>query len=214
MNTKAIGGLGVVALLALGACQTNTAWEGDGQRVSIQGDSLTYQADNDSTVLDNGDEFRYLRDQFVEAGYSVSMTGYVGGNYEDATGWVQDIPDPGADVLMLALGTNDLHVDEDGAPFTVDEVTDNLLSILDGGHADCYVVVTMYTGVEAWGLDVDGPQFNANVKDIASVRENVHVADWNATVQPGYNQPDDPHHTSEGRAAYRDFLVESAGLCT
>lgn len=174
--------------------------------VAVIGDSLTYQAEygQDFKEIDDPTAPRDLTAAFVAAGFGVSTSLQIGA---DTFGLAQipEWPAPVADVVVIALGTNDRH--DDAHPLEQSQA--NLDTYLARWPDACVVLVTI-AETPVWGLDVYGPAWNAFLRERADV-----LADWTpiAAAHPEYLLDDLVHHNAEGAAAYRTLMVDAAAQC-
>jgi lysophospholipase L1-like esterase len=175
-----------------------SAFAGDGEHVLVFGDSLTYLANNEDA----------LTDQLVAAGYvaSVSATGGATSQSLAADDLVE--PEPGADITVIALGTNDIHLDIITSPGDIGGYIARIQTAFDRYDAGCDVAVTT---VESEPMAELAPLMNDALEEMASVV----VADWAAIVadHPEYLLEDGIHHTPGGQAAYRDLIESAVGEC-
>lgn len=201
----------VVAALGVAGClPAPPAWVGSsGPGVLVVGDSLVNGAQTGGG-LDSSDPDRFLDEALNSAGYRASVSKMIGASTGDLV-MAKPLPSPAPDVVVVALGTNDMH---DGA-VPVATAVGNIEAYLDEAGAVCSVVVTI-VDEPSWGLDVTAPLFNAALVGLAESRPGVLVADWAAVVDghPEFLGSDGVHHTVEGQAAYRALIVDAADRCT
>lgn len=185
-----------VVLLAVAAA----ACGGGGSRtVEVVGDSLTYQADGG----DDGQE--ELLTALEREGFDASGGGFpgmtVGSAYQ--TMWSKGSPD----ILVIALGTND--VGNGNVP--VETVRSTLSQWLQEVPDACVVLVGVNETTEAWQLDQLAPPYNEMLRQLADEHGDGHVVDW--APEPGMITDDGIHLTEEGRAAYRELIVDGVERC-
>lgn len=203
--------LGVAALGAaglVGAClPAPSPWLGTaGVTVGVVGDSLVHHAELGPGGRP-GDP-RRLSAELVAAGRRASVSSAVGADTPDLAS-ITAFPDPGAELLVVALGTNDMRA---GLP--IPTAIANIEAFVAVIAPRCTVVVTI-VDEPSWGLQELGPAFNAALVDLAAGRTDVVVADWAslAEANPGHLMPDGVHHTTAGQAAYRTLIVEGVAAC-
>lgn len=185
-----------MVLLAVAAA----ACGGGGSRtVEVIGDSLTFQANDGDR---GGDE---LLAALEREGFDPSGGGIPGMTVESAhqTMWSKGSPD----ILVLALGTNDMG---DGK-VPVDAVRATLAQWLLEVPDTCIVFVGVNETTQAWQLHQHGPPYNEMLRQLASERGEAHVVDW--APAPEMIAEDGIHLTEEGRAAYRSVIVEGVQRC-
>ena len=174
--------------------------------VAVIGDSLTYQAEYglDFKAIDDPTTPRDLTAAFLAAGFGVSTSLQYGAT-TFGLAQLPDWPAPVADVVVIALGTNDRH--DDAHPLEQSQA--NLDTYLARWPDTCVVLVTI-AETPVWGLDVYGPAWNAFLRDRADV-----VADWAAIAadHPEYLLDDLVHHNAEGAEAYRELIVGASKRC-
>ena len=204
-----VGTLALVAALASACLPAPSPWVGPPApvaRVGVIGDSLTFAAEYGPGLPDTADPAtpHDLSDALVDAGYAASLSALIGATTEDLVE-LPDWPEPVADVVVIALGSNDRN--EGAVPVTA--MAANLEGYLARWPDACVVLVTI-AETSPWQLDVYAPEWNAHLASRADV-----LADWTAvTVEhPEYLLSDGVHHTPDGRAAYRQLIVDSVGGC-
>lgn len=198
----------VVTLLAGESLPAPPQWTGGEPRVVVFGDSLTFEAQHGlATSLDLSE--RMLSDELVGRGLGESVSAYPGADTGDLLPRADEVPPPGADVAVVALGTNDLRVVDDVTPVDVAAVLSTVDAAVELIDADCIAFVGV-AEVPAWGLEQHAPRFNAELESRADV-----FGDWAQLVDehPGYLRRDGVHHSLEGSAAYRDLLADVAEEC-
>lgn len=216
VGRRCLAGVALV-VAAAGCVPAPTPWEGtpDGQRVGLVGDSLLCQAAYGAQCLRAVPTTRHLADAFAAEGLQTSTVAVVGAH----TGFLDSIesfPEPGADRLVVALGTNDLHVDaqtgESAIP--IETAKDELVEYLLRTGAGCNVLVNVYEA-PVWSLHQTGPAWNAFLAGGIGGRNGEVVSwavvDWHSIVAADparYLGPDGVHHTEEGRAAYRQAILD------
>jgi lysophospholipase L1-like esterase len=199
----------LAAALATGCLPAPSAWRepvAPVARVGVIGDSLVYAAEYGPGTPDVNDPAtpHDLSDALVDAGYAASLSALIGAKTEDLVE-LPDWPDPVADIIVIALGSNDRR---DGT-VPVTEMAADLEGYLARWPDACIVLVTI-AATSPWQLDVYGPEWNAYLASTADV-----LADWTAvTVEhPEYLGSDGVHHTPDGQAAYRQLVVDSVSGC-
>lgn len=186
-------------------------WKGDGAHVMIFGDSITYRLEH-GPGLDRTNQYTLLTDHLVVTGHSASVSAMIGAVTNGLDSVAQYVPAPGADILLIALGTNDMHVNTSTGTsyFTVEEAVANLSNAIDTIGAPCTILVTI-AETEPWGLDVTGPAFNRALRAMPDVR----IADWAPVVEadPGLVVSDGVHLTDAGVAAYTALFDDAISTC-
>lgn len=199
----------VVGVVLCVAClPPPSGWYGDsGPRVGVIGDSLVQAAE--AGGFQTNDPDRFLSAAMAEAGYRTSTSAFVGATTSDL-GVLLSFPEPGPEISVLALGTNDMR---DGR-VAVETALGNIVGYLERRPVACTALVTI-VDEPTWGLDVTAPLYNLALAALAGARDDVVVVDWGAVVDehPEYLAPDGVHHTAEGQEAYRSLLVSAAGEC-
>jgi lysophospholipase L1-like esterase len=195
------------AAVLLGAvgCQTGV-WAGDGEiSVAVIGDSLTYQAEGNRNLTDPR---RLLADDLVASGYRSYVTGIVGATVGDGhTFWWPGAADPALDVLVIALGTNDV-VREYPLEVSRAQLSGWLEDLDDLG---CVALVGVDESAWGWGLDVRGPAFNQMLQEEAAAAPNAIYVPW----VPQVESDDGEVHllSDEAKAEYRAALHGAADAC-
>jgi lysophospholipase L1-like esterase len=174
----------------------------------VVGDSLVHSSQTGGGI-DATDPDRHIDDAAAARGLRASVSAIVGADTADLGG-LAGFPAPGPDALVIALGTNDMR---DGV-VPVDTAIRNLVAAIDRIGAPCTAVVTIIDE-PTWGLDVTAPPYNAALAALAEARDDVVLADWAgvADAHPEHLQTDGVHLTEEGKAAYRDLLLDGAEAC-
>ena len=196
-----------LALVASACLPAPRAWVGDGPRVLVFGDSLTHRLERGA---DNDPRKRLLTNDLVAGGYAASVSSMTGAKTLDLAAVVPTIPDPGPDILLISLGSNDMRV-KDGATLTpLATAIDNVRAAMTQVAAKCTVLVTV-AETAPWGLDTDAPAFNQALRALP----NVVIADWAPLVaaNPLFVTEDGVHHTDLGVGAYRDLYRNAIGSC-
>jgi hypothetical protein len=181
-------------------------WQGEvGTTVGLVGDSLLRHAEFGPGRPSGPGR---LSGALVDEGYRASLTARVGAETSDLAP-ITSFPDPGAALLVVALGTNDMHRGE-----AVEVVIHAIDAFIEAIAPRCTVLVTI-VDEPSWGLDVTAPPFNAALVALAATRGDVVVADWGAAVDvhPEYLRAGDVHHTDAGQEAYRRLIVDGVLAC-
>lgn len=210
---RTAGGV-VIATLALASCATGT-WTGDpgDPHVAVVGDSLIAFSENGSLT---GTE-TLITDDLVAAGTRAWVTGWTGAGFAWAYEDLWNLPAREGvtpDVLVLALGTNDMHIPPGGTePLTsVEAVRPVVAAWLAEVPNACVRLIGPAESITGWGLDVTAPPFNAMLAEEAALHADAEYVAWNpdpAWTENGAN----PHVTPAGRAAYRALIVAEALAC-
>lgn len=201
------------ALLVVSSCATGE-WTGDPQAASVVvlGDSLVFQSEQSL----NGTE-TWITDDLVANGLYGWVTGHTGLKVADAYPAVWNTPSRQGlipDVLVIALGTNDMHVDDaTGQPPTTPEAARPLLRAwMAEVPAGCVKLIGPAESITGWGLDVTAPAWNVMLAEEAALHANATYVPWDpllAWTENGAN----PHMTQAGRDAYRALIVAEALDC-
>lgn len=199
-RTRSILLAGFLAVLVAGA---TTCGRGEPATVQVVGDSLTRQANGNGGLETRGTD---LLDALGEAGFTAAGGGVDGLRVDEAYRTVWS-PEPRSDILVIALGTNDMR---DGR-LPVAAVRSTLTAWLDRIPDTCVVFVEVDEGTDAWQLDVYGPAYNAMLREVAEEHGDGHTVAWNP--QPGMLAEDGIHLTDLGSVAYRQLVVEGAERC-
>jgi len=181
--------------------------DGDGPLVAVVGDSLVHAAQFDGGN-DPDDPDRFLDDELAAGGYRSTVSARIGADTADLARL--EAPAEPADVVIVALGTNDLD-----RGVTVERAIANIVDFLDRLSPRCAAVVTVVVDAPDWGLDVTAPPYNAALADLGATRDDLVVADWatRSSSHPEWFAHDQVHHTEAGRAAYRQLVREAADEC-
>jgi hypothetical protein len=213
-------GLLLAAVAVAGCLGAGTPWTGAGRRVGVVGDSQIYLVEHSKF----GDNDHHLTDALVSKGYQVSTSYMIGASTADLAHFnsltpFAGFPDPGAQIVVTALGVNDLRTD----PNTHKQLTPiaqaeaNYKAHLDAlGHAgvSCDVLVEIPETTQE-SLDQIGVVWNAFLADQASARGGV-VMPWASTVaqHPEYvNSRDGIHETALGVFAYMGGIAAAVDQC-
>jgi lysophospholipase L1-like esterase len=172
---------------------------GEPQTVEVVGDSLTFQADDGE-----GGQTTLLA-ALEREGFDPSGGGFPGMTVESAYQqmWSKGSPE----ILVIALGTNDMG----NGNVPLDAVRSTLSNWLQEVPDTCVVFVGVNETTQAWQLDQYGPPYNEMLRQLADEHGDGHVVDW--TPEPGMIAEDGIHLTDEGRAAYRDLIVDGVERC-
>ena len=223
MNLRsAVRGTGLLlALVVLAGCLgRGTPWTGTGPRIGVVGDSEVYNLEHESF----GDNTHRMTDALVEKGYQVSTSDIIGASTQDLARFnsltsFAGFPDPGARVVVTAIGVNDLRTD----PSThtqatpIDQAESNYtayLDALDKAGVACHVLVEIPETTQE-SLDQIGVVWNKFLADQASARNGV-VMPWASTVaqHPEYvNSTDGIHQTALGMFAYLGGIAAGVDQC-
>lgn len=200
----------VLAVSVAGCLPSPPPWKGSGSgpRVMVFGDSLTSYIENGpGHDLFGGPDDTFLTDRLIVEGHPASVSSLIGAETGDLANVTPGIPEPGTDVLLIALGTNDRRE----ARVTVDAAIANVNAAIARAAAECNIVVTV-AETTTWGsLNLFAPAYNAALRALPGVV----VADWAsiAAAHPEYLAPNDVHHTTVGAAAYMELFVDAVDAC-
>lgn len=211
-NFAAIAALGA---LGVGCLPNPTPLEGppEGLTVGLAGDSLTY-------IAEHGQPFDLERHRLTdrieeEDGRRVSISALPGAVTDDLATQAE-WPAVPMDIIAIALGTNDMHVDEQtGEPRTPLAVAEqNLTDYITAKNPGCVVAIGI-AETEPWGLDQTGPQWNSFLAQLAAENSDVIYINWAADVaaHPEYVGADEVHHTEAGQAAYVQSFRDGVNEC-
>jgi lysophospholipase L1-like esterase len=183
-----------------------------GEAVGVIGDSQTYIAE-EGPGLEYPDPDQFLTDLLVADGRRVSISAFIGAGTHDLSD-LEPWPEP-LDILAIALGANDMRVDEaTGLPqVSLAEASDSMTSYLQAAGFGCLVLVGI-PETTPWGLDQTGPAWNSFLQSSAAGRGGVFV-DWNAQTasNPGFLTADGIHQTPTGQAAFREAIRAGVNQC-
>ncbi|MEZ5244622.1 MAG: hypothetical protein R2707_05965 [Acidimicrobiales bacterium] len=177
------------------------------------GDSLVFLSEASSL---SGTE-TWITDELIAGGFQAYLTGLVGVTVDFTYLHLWNQPSRQGitpDVLVVALGTNDMHVDpQTGLPLTTPEAAAIVLGTWLAEVPDaCVRLVGVAESVAGWGLDVTGPGWNAMLVATAAAHANATYVAWEP-LAAWTGGGSSPHLTPEGRDAYRDLLVSAATSC-
>lgn len=192
------------------ACQSGV-WMGDpdATSVSVMGDSLVWQAEGNASLDDP--QQRLLAEELVASGYRAHVSGWIGETI--AAGHVDLWPlvasEPGLDIVVIALGTNDA-----GREYPLADSRAALQTWLaDAAHVGCVALVGVNEQATGWGLDVSGPPFNAMLAEEAALAPNAIFVPWEPDLDIHGHDGDVHFSTDAARAQYRATLHAAADQC-
>ncbi|MFT5202109.1 MAG: lysophospholipase L1-like esterase [Candidatus Aldehydirespiratoraceae bacterium] len=200
--------------LLLSSCKEGV-WTGDQQDTSVAvfGDSLVYSSEADDFNAPN----TYVTDDLVALGSYAYVTAWIGASvaYSYANLW--NLPSRNGvvpDVLVLALGTNDMRVNPvTGLPYaTVEDARLVLQAWLAEVPDACVRLVGVAESITTWGLDVTGPGWNAMLSEEAALFGNAAYVPWEPLAAWTANGTS-PHLAEDGEDAYRALIVSAAAGC-
>lgn len=203
----------ILLVFAGAACEPNPYAGAHGPRIGVIGDSLVVGIEELATAQ--------LRDR----GWNPSVTGHAGYTVADEFDTMTRLMATDPQVVVLALGTNDIR-DLGYGKQTWAQLRDDVRQALAlTRSAGCVVWVGVNTYNGAWtpgdgDLTVAGSRVNQVITEelAASGRPEgtTDYADWSA-ISAGhmeyFSAPGDPHFTPAGNQAYTDLIVETAGRC-
>lgn len=210
VKVKIFSAVVVSALIftATGCMGTPTPWTGpsNGLRVGFYGDSITQLSETGGGTDQGPDRPHMLTEAMVAAGFQSSYSALIGADTADLTNITYPPGSPAPQVVVIALGTNDLH-DGYASP---ESVLSDIATFIDRMKPECAIVVNV-AEIPTWGLSTYAPPYNSLLNDLAASRPDVVVADWNSQVQadPTLLELDNVHPDLAGKAAYRSLFVES-----
>lgn len=206
-----MAGVAACAVL-LGGCHGPWKGEPDDPSIMVYGDSLTYLSNQ--TL---GGTETMVTDALVDAGGYASVTGVIGLSVPLAYPFVWHSPGRDGllpDVLVVALGTNDMriHPGMTGPLVDLEMARLRYRAWLAEVPEACVVLVGVAENVAGWGLDITGPGWNAMLAEEAALHANARYVAWEPDLAWVANGAD-PHLDATGRAAFRDLIVSEALDC-
>jgi len=202
----------LLLVMAGAACEPNPYAGAQGPRIGVIGDSLVVGIEGLATAQ--------LRDR----GWNPSVSGHAGFTVANEFDTVTRLMTTNPQVVVLALGTNDLKGIDNGTQtwdgFRNDVAT--ALGLADGGSCVVWVGVNEYNGTFEHGITLGafGWVINwiINVELARTGRRNTTAfyADWAAASRGRmdyFSAPGDPHLTAAGNQAYTDLIIDTAGRC-
>lgn len=176
--------------------------------VGVIGDSLTMHAETEGPYPKDTPN-RFLTNDLNDLGHAASVSATVGTRATELVDF--NFPTPDSDLIVIALGTNDMdgRFNEgaaiDPAP-SLNEVSD----LVARSGSDCAVLVTI-TESAPWRLDANGPAYNDGLRALDQASDQIALADWTpiAAARPELFTADLVHHTTEGMRVYRQFIVDA-----
>jgi hypothetical protein len=217
---KRIGFL-VAAFVALAGCLPEASpWvrpSPDAVRLAVVGDSQVYLLQHAVA----GDDTHRMTDFFTSRGYAYSESSEIGAATGDLksfagkgiAGWHDQAPQ----ILVEALGTNDLDAQSGTPNVTLDIAERNLTTYLDQLPDTCVVLVEI-PQTTPWRLDEYGPAWDAFLADQAAQRAGV-VVSWAAPLSQhltGYDAwvgRDQVHQTGTGKIAFLAAIADGVSRC-
>jgi hypothetical protein len=210
----ALAGAGVVLFSAVvGACQP-TPYSGrpTGPKIGVIGDSLIVQVQKQAT------------DALVTRGWTASVTGGGGAATADEFDTMSQLMSTGPQVVVLALGTNDIRKINDGQQTWDGLRADvrNALNITRAASCVAWVGVSDYNGY--WGPGVGDMSQSGRVANLIIQEElaasgrpagTTFYGDWAAISRrmDFYYEPGDVHHSQLGMNAYTGLILSTADQC-
>jgi len=176
----------------------------------VFGDSLTYSIEHGPGWGFNN---QFLTDELVANGYSASISSWIGATTRDLPAVAPQVPAPGADIMVIALGSNDMRVNATTGTTAVPlaEALGHITTAIDEVGASCNVLVTV-AETEPWGLDTSAPTYNETLRNLP----NVIIADWAPLVAANPDfvvGTDGVHLTPAGSDAYRALFHVAIDSC-
>ncbi|GJM37422.1 MAG: hypothetical protein DHS20C19_07890 [Acidimicrobiales bacterium] len=158
-----------------------------------------------------------ITDDLVAAGTQAWVTGWTGVTVDESYPGLWNLPERegmNPDVLVIALGSNDMHVPagETAPPTTVEAVRPLIAAWLAEVPNACVRLIGPSDAITGWGLDVTAPPFNAMLAEEAVLHADAEYVAWNpdpAWIDNGAQ----PHLTQPGRDAYRALIVAEVLEC-
>lgn len=191
--------------------------------VRVYGDSLTAHLEHrlpvENPVFDR--EQQYLTEAFNERGYQADIVAEIGASTTDLATLDMSVVEP-ADIEIIALGTNDNHVDPvTGLPaVSFEQAQINLNNHLELLTPQCVVFVGN-AETTAWGLHQTAAVWNDHLEQTARQRNEsgqgqTIFVDWAEQVRanPTYVDPvDQVHMLPDGHNAYMAVMLDAADAC-
>jgi lysophospholipase L1-like esterase len=204
-----IGMTAVGCLFLAVACQSGV-WMGpaDATSVSVIGDSLVYQAETD---LDSTEPTRLLADELVASGYRAHVSGWIGETTAagHAQLWPMVAGEPDLDILVIALGTNDVK-----RSVPLEDSRAALRSWLaDAGDVGCIALVGLNESAYAWQLGIFGPAYNQMLAEEAAQLPKGIFVPWAPDLDIHGYTGDVHFATNAARAQYRSTLHDAVDAC-
>lgn len=207
---RVIAVVATVGCLALAAACQSGVWMGPegATSVSVIGDSLVYQAESE---VGNDQQTRLLADELVASGYRAHVSGWIGettaAGYEDL--WPSVADEPGLDILVIALGTNDVN-----RSIPLEDSRAALRTWLaEAGDVGCVALIGLNESAYAWQMDIFGPAYNQMLADEAAQLPNGIFVPWEPDLAIHGYTGDVHFPTNEARAQYRDTLHDAVDAC-
>ena len=212
---KRLAGLAVGLMVLTSCLPPATPWVAStptSPRLAVVGDSQIYSVQH----VTLGDDRHRMTDFFTSLGYAYSESSEVGAATTDlepfgrkgVAGW----PDEAPQILVEALGTNDMHAQNGASNVPIDVAEQNLTTYLDRLPSTRVVFVEI-PETTPWRLDQFGPAWNAFLADQAA-RRGGQVVPWASLLAQHLTGPgawagsDQVHLTGIGKLA---FLLAIAG---
>ena len=190
-------------------------------RVAVFGDSLTAQS-----------SWRISR-SLVDAGYDPAVSGLNGAAIADFDPHVRSYTGyQGAEVMVIALGTNNAFYASPQAPRKIDlassidelrKVAGDAIEPVPGTafplSVRCLVWVNLNDRATALELDQNAPTINQAIRDEAEMRNRAGrqmlIADWNSRSQghPEWFVSDGVHLNEDGQDAFSGLIRETVQRC-
>lgn len=206
----------VLSVIVAGCLPSPSLWVGSGVRVGVVGDSIVYVTEHDTYK----DANHHLTDALVAAGYAVSASDKIGATTTDL-GTLPPWPTPGAEIVSIELGTNDMDATttpgQPSVAYAIAEANYNAYLVsLDAAGVRCVVLVEVALA-PSWGLDVTGPVWNTYLASVAATRPagSTVIVPWaaQAIAHPEYVAGDGVHPTDAGKTALINDEIQAIGAC-
>lgn len=200
----------VLAAAATTAGCQDGVWMGDpsAREVSVIGDSLIFQAEGNEGL---GDSERLLADELVARGDRAHVAGWIGFTLQqghDAL-WPKVASDPDLEVLVIALGTNDIAND---VPLETSRAQLRQW-LVEAAAVDCVALIGLNVQAFAWRLDIFGPAFNQMLLEEAARHPNATYVEWHPDLAIHGTDGDVHFHSPEARAQYRETIHLAVDGC-
>lgn len=197
-----------LVLVATGCLSAPGPWTGpsDGLRVGFYGDSITQLSETGGGTDQGPSAPHLLTAAMVAAGFQSSYSALIGATTPNLMNITYPADTPGPQVIVVALGTNDLH----NGYYNPQTIISNIVKLINRLQPECAIIVNIEE-IPVWGLSTFAPAYNNLLDKLAASRPDVVIADWNSEVQadPSMIVPDNVHPDSAGQQAYRNLFVNS-----
>lgn len=200
--STAAGGAGTTTTGVADFGSAEEAFSGSGPTVVILGDSLVVQTRDQLHELLDADHATKIAAYVGEGFGGGSFTAALGADEPAMQGVAADYEADGADVLVLALGTNDAWLPELG----VDDAVAGIEEIVARFPGACIVGVEVNPWSEAPGYEpAEADAITAALEGVADVMV--------PSLTPDQTDADQIHPNADGREALASGIAEAVGDC-